>query len=177
MTLVSNVTPSPFDVREPAPYDAPIEPRVQYAQAIELATKEARSRGWQAPAGDVFYARDYGIYGVHFFHPEQDHGVGGVGHPALYLDALDGRLLGDRIPWQGTAADIFVQAQFPLHSGRILGVPGRILISLMGVVVAGLSVTGVVIWLKKRKSKSAQSERQAASSRREWTSVNSEPQT
>jgi hypothetical protein len=30
-------------------------------------------------------------------------------------------LLGERLPWKGTAADIFVQAQFPLHSGRILG--------------------------------------------------------
>jgi hypothetical protein len=52
--------------------------------------------------------------------------VGGVGHPALYFDAQDGKLLGDRIPWQGSVADVFVQAQFPLQSGRILGMPGRI---------------------------------------------------
>ena len=45
-----------------------------------------------------------------------------------------------------------MQAQFPLHSGRILGVPGRILVSIMGIVVAALSVTGVVIWLRKRRS-------------------------
>jgi len=45
-----------------------------------------------------------------------------------------------------------VQAQFPVHSGRILGLPGRILISVMGLVVAMLSVTGVVIWLRKRKA-------------------------
>ncbi len=37
------------------------------------------------------------------------------------------------------------------HSGRILGLPGRILISLMGLVVAILSVTGVVIWARKRR--------------------------
>lgn len=45
-----------------------------------------------------------------------------------------------------------MQAQFPVHSGRILGLPGRILISVMGLVVAMLSVTGVVIWLRKRKA-------------------------
>ncbi|WP_038382710.1 PepSY domain-containing protein, partial [Bradyrhizobium elkanii] len=58
-----------------------------------------------------------------------------------------------RLPWVGTAADVFVQMQFPLHSGRIAGLPGRILISLMGLVVAALSVTGVVIWWRKRRAR------------------------
>jgi len=30
------------------------------------------------------------------------------------------------------------------------GIPGRIFISVMGVIVAMLSVTGVVIWLRRR---------------------------
>lgn len=63
--------------------------------------------------------------------------------------------LRERVPWKGTAADIFVQAQFPLHSGRILGLPGRILVSVMGLVVAALSVTGVVIWYRKRRARLA----------------------
>jgi uncharacterized iron-regulated membrane protein len=53
----------------------------------------------------------------------------------------------------GTAGDIFLQVQFPLHSGRIAGLPGRILISAMGLAVAILSVTGVVIWLRKRSAR------------------------
>ncbi len=73
----------------------------------------------------------------------------------LYGDGSGARLVGDPQPWKGTAADIFVQAQFPLHSGRILGLPGRILISFMGVVVAMLSVTGVIIWWRKRASRVA----------------------
>jgi uncharacterized iron-regulated membrane protein len=75
------------------------------------------------------------------------------------VDGLDGRLLGHEEPWQGTAADIFVQAQFPIHSGRILGLPGRILISLMGLVVAGLSVTGVVVWWRKQSARAASERR------------------
>lgn len=55
--------------------------------------------------------------------------------------------------WLGTAADLFVQARFPVHSGRILGLPGRILISLMGLVVTMLSLTGVVIWWRKRAAR------------------------
>lgn len=68
----------------------------------------------------------------------------------LYLDGADGRILGDEIPLKGTAADVFMQLQFPLHSGRIAGIPGRIVISLMGLVVALLSITGIVIFFKKR---------------------------
>ena len=65
------------------------------------------------------------------------------------------------MPWQGTVADIFAQAQFPLHSGRILGLPGRILISVMGLVVAALSITGIVIWYRKRLARVATRSRTA----------------
>ncbi|MGV7207440.1 PepSY-associated TM helix domain-containing protein [Oxalobacteraceae bacterium A2-2] len=158
---VSKVTPSPFDTR--APHDAhhPIEPKVAYADIIAHAGAEARQRGWNEPVGSVFYADAWGIYGASFFQPGDDHGSGGVGPAVLYYDGVDGRLLGDRQPWKGTAADIFVQAQFPLHSGRILGLPGRILISFMGVVVAMLSVTGVIIWWRKRASRVATAARRA----------------
>lgn len=50
---------------------------------------------------------------------------------------------------------MFMQAQFPLHSGCILGLPGRILVSIMGLLVAMLSLTGIVIWLKKRAARQA----------------------
>jgi uncharacterized iron-regulated membrane protein len=153
MSLVSEVTPSPYDQRQPVSPDEPIAARVDMRQTLALASQEAVRRGWREPAGSIYYSREYGIYGVAFYHPEDGHGAGGVGHRTLYLDSGDGRVLGDREPWKGTAADIFVQAQFPLHSGRILGIPGRILISFMGLVVAMLSVTGVYVWWKKRAAR------------------------
>ena len=159
MSLVSEVTPGPFELRQPADRHEPIDPVLGYAEVIARAEAEAARRGWGEPAGGAFYSQEYGIYGVGFFAPGEDHGAAGVGPPYLYFDGADGRYLGDRIPWQGTAADIFVQAQFPLHSGRILGLPGRILISLMGLVVAALSVTGVVIWARKRRARLAAARR------------------
>jgi len=60
-----------------------------------------------------------------------------------------GRQVGGSIPGRGTAGDLFLQAQFPLHSGRIPGLPGRIVISVMGLMVALLSATGLVIWFRK----------------------------
>ena len=153
MTLVSQPTPTPFDLRKPAPKHQPVEPKISLADAVALGSAEAARRGWVEPAGAVSYSPAYGFYSVSFFHPGDDHGAAGVGPAALYFDGADGRYLGDRVPWVGTAADIFIQAQFPLHSGRILGLPGRIMISIMGIVVAALSVTGVVIWLRKRRAR------------------------
>ena len=149
----STVTPTPFDTRPMAGKHQPITPRLTYSDVVHIASNEALRRNWAEPAGGVFYSQEFGIYAVSFFQPGNDHGSGGVGNASLYIDGADGRLLGDREPWKGTAADIFLQAQFPLHSGRILGLPGRILISFMGVVVAMLSVTGVVIWWRKRASR------------------------
>jgi len=153
MKTVSELTPTPFDTRVPADMRNPILARVSYEKILQQAAQESLLREWKEPPGSVFYSQAYGIYGVSFFKPGDDHGAGGVGPAVLYFDGIDGRLLGDRQPWKGTAADIFVQAQFPLHSGRILGLPGRILISAMGLVVAMLSVTGVVIWWRKRSSR------------------------
>lgn len=153
MSKVSQVTPGPFDLRAPVSHDNPITPKKTYAEILASAKAEAARRGWTTPAGGAFYSPEFGIYGVGFYAPGGDHGDAGVGPPYLYFDGADGRYLGDLQPWKGTAADIFVQAQFPLHSGRILGLPGRILISITGLVVAALSVTGIVIWWKKRAAR------------------------
>ena len=153
MNNVSQLTPTPFETREPNPKHEPIIPTVTFAEMLAIAEGEAKNKQWQEPAGSMFYSQSFGVYGIQFFYPEADHGVGGVGHKSLFYDGGDGRYLGEELPWEGTAADIFLQAQFPLHSGRILGLPGRILISLMGLVVAMLSVTGVYIWWKKRAAR------------------------
>jgi len=153
VSLFSTLTPNPFDTRAPAAADKPIEPVVDRAQALDLAKAEAARRGWQAPAGGLLYSPEYGVYGVGFFTPDHDHGDGGLGNPWLYFDARDGSPAGADVPGTGTAGDIFMQAQFPLHSGRIIGITGRVLISLLGVAVATLSVTGIVIWLRKRRAR------------------------
>lgn len=153
LTGVSNLTPTPFDQRPRSPKHAPISPRLGYPEILPQAQLEAARRGWQEPAARIGYAQNFGIFSVDFHYPDADHGSGGAGHKRLYFDGQDGRPLGERLPWTGTAADIFVQAQFPLHSGRILGLPGRILVSAMGLIVALLSVTGVYLWWKKRAAR------------------------
>lgn len=149
----STLSPNAFDSRTPQPPEKPVEPLLTREQAVVLAKAEAAKRGWTLPAGGVFYSSSYGLYGVGFFEADNDHGDGGLGNAWLYFDGRDGSAAGGVIPGTGSAGDIFLQAQFPLHSGRILGLPGRIMISVMGLLVAMLSATGLIIWLRKRRAR------------------------
>lgn len=166
LAQVSTLRPDVFVSRTPQPPERPVEATLSRAQVVALARAEAARRGWSEPAGGVFYASAYGVYGVGFFAAGNDHGDGGLGNSWLYFDGRDGQLAGDQVPGTGSAGDIFLQAQFPLHSGRIIGLPGRILISLMGVLVAMLSVTGVVIWVKKRRARMVQKNKARAAAPR-----------
>ncbi len=154
VAALSSFTPTPYDTRPMRPQDDLLAPKVTYAQVLANGRAEAQRRGITLPAGDIFYSPDFGVFGVRFFGPGSDHDAG-LGPDILYFDSADGRYIGDWIPWRGTAGDLFLQMQFPVHSGRILGLPGRIIISAMGLGVAMLSVTGVVIWLRKRRARRA----------------------
>jgi len=151
--LVSSLTPSPEEQRVPAPSDKPIMPHLATDELVERAEIEGRKRGWTLPLGAVGYLQQFGIYRADFFASDDAHGATGLGPTMLYLDGMDGRVLGERIPWHGTAGDLFVQLQFSLHSGRIAGLGGRVLVSAMGLVVASLAITGIVIWWRKRSAR------------------------
>jgi uncharacterized iron-regulated membrane protein len=156
VSMFSELTPDPFSMIAPKPVDEPIEPVARREEVLAIARAEAQQRGITDPAGGIFYSPEFGVYGVGFYQPENDHGDGGLGNPWLYFDGKDGKPMGAKIPGTGSAGDIFMQAQFPLHSGRILGLPGRIMISIMGLVVAMLSLTGIIIWLHKRRNRALQ---------------------
>lgn len=153
MSLVSKTTPGPYETQTPAPVGSYVQPVVGFADAVKVATAEAVRRGYEYPPSGIYYGGDFAFYNVSFFDPADEAGAMGMGLSNMYIDASDSRVLGEYRPWKGTAADVFVQLQLPLHSGRLLGMPGRILMSFMGVMVAMLSVTGMVIWARKRRAR------------------------
>jgi uncharacterized iron-regulated membrane protein len=160
VSLFSTITPNPFADREIA--ELPIEPTLTREQVLEIARAEAVRRGITAPAGGIFYSPEFALYGVGFYEGSDSHTNGGLGNPWLYFDGRDGHAAGAEIPGSGSAGDLFLQAQFPLHSGRIAGTFGRVLVTLLGLVIATLSVTGVVIWAQKRRSRVWQNRRDVA---------------
>ncbi len=49
------------------------------------------------------------------------------------------------------AADKLFRMNYEIHTGAILGLPGKIIAFLMSLLIASLPVTGFVIWLKKKR--------------------------
>ena len=155
----SGLTPSPFATHAPVPPEQVAQPELSIPVLLERARQQAQVLGLEAPAGAVFLASSFGVYGVGLFEGDNSHGDGGLGNPWLYFDMHTGEPLGADVPGRGSAGDIFLQAMFPLHSGRIIGIPGRILMSFCGIAVAVLSATGVLIWIKKRRARQRQPSR------------------
>ena len=71
-----------------------------------------------------------------------EHGAG-LGPNWLYLDRFTGAELARRVPGEGSAGDLFLDAQLPLHSGQLAGLPGRLLVCAAGIAVAMLGLSGV----------------------------------
>lgn len=163
VNALSPLSENPFASRTPKA--EPGAPAVSRARAVELGAAEGVRLGLERPLGGLFYSPDFDVYGVGFYAPGNDHGDGGLGNPWLYFDGQTGAPAGAEVPGQGSAGDLFMQLQFPLHSGRILGVPGRVLITALGLVVAMLSVTGLVIWAKKRRVRVLGEEREPRTER------------
>lgn len=142
-----------FSPLTPTPFAGPMRPEplartLSFDAVLARAQAEARARGWEGPATYIFYSPAFGLFGVRFGSAEAM-----MTSPWLYLDGRTADPIAEMVPSAGTAGDTFLQLQFPLHSGRIAGLPGRILIAMMGLVVAGLSMTGVAIWWIKRKAR------------------------
>lgn len=123
---------------------------IGFDRAADLARQDFAR---QHRAAIVHQIMQYGgTYGVLYARPGRA-GEDGLGYSTLYLDAYDGAVVSDDRPDTGSRGDRFLALQYPMHSGRIFGLTGRIAISLMGLVVAMLSVTGVILWLKKRRKR------------------------
>ncbi|MFP8968192.1 PepSY-associated TM helix domain-containing protein [Pokkaliibacter sp. CJK22405] len=148
LEAVSTLTPDPFIERQPVSLIKQHKPALDFAQAVNVGQQYGDAHHWEMVASHVFYVPGWRIYGVGFGGDAPFDN--GMQTRWVYFDANDAEILGTRVPWKGTAADVFVQLQLPVHSGRILGFAGRVLMSVMGVLISALVITGIIIWWKKR---------------------------
>ena len=138
VTLVSSFTPTPYDTRTPSA--AGRADRAEESASPRCWRTRARRRRSGAagptPAGDVFYSPELRRLRRPLLRSGRRSRRRRRRPAELYFDS-ERRQLHRRL--DAVARDggrIFLQMQFPLHSGRIVGLPGRILISAMGLVVA-----------------------------------------
>ena len=71
----------------------------------------------------------------------------------ICIDATTGALLGLRLPIGAASGDTLTTWITTLHMAHIWGTPFRIVITLSGIVIVVLSVTGIVIWWRKRSAR------------------------
>lgn len=129
-------------MRKSAPNFAP-----RYS-TFQLASVEAARLGIAEPIGELYYSFEYNFFGAGFGDHDDP-----MGKSWLFFHGSDGRLLGQEVAGQGSWGERFYRLQYPIHGGRIAGLPGRIAIAALGLAIAGLSLTGVYIWWRKRRAR------------------------
>lgn len=145
VTRFSPIAPEAYEGRPPHPAGAP---RLSFDEALARATAEARAAGVGLPTSGLYFAPEAQMYGVRFGREED----AGIGQTWIYLDSVDGHIIRSVPATSGTAGEIVERVQLPIHAGRILGLPTRVLAVALGLGIAMLSVTGVLIWWRKRRA-------------------------
>jgi uncharacterized iron-regulated membrane protein len=158
VNLVSPLTPSPHE-RHPA-LPSPLErPRLGWQEALDrahaLVAEEGRRRGF-AVTWEQYLAldREKGLYRYQFrssldIRAEDDC----CARTVVLFDADTGAVVGWEWPLGETAGDAFYALLSPLHVGALFGLPHRIALCVLGLATAALSVTGVLIWLRRRNAR------------------------
>ena len=145
VSLFSPIEPSVYEARGRMPANQLGTTQLSYQQAYERALQEGKRLGLTAAIGELYYSFEYNFYGAGF----GQHDTDAHGKSWLFFHGTDGRLLGQEIAGQGTLGEQFYRLQLPIHGGRIIGVTGQVMIAVLGVLIAGLSGTGVYIWWRK----------------------------
>lgn len=99
---------------------------------------------------------------VFFYDVRSDHEVSDeYGRTTVFFDATTGEFVGLNLPSGQAPGNTITNWILALHLAAIWGLPFKIFVCAMGVVVAMLSVTGVYLWLKKRRSRAIAQARRA----------------
>jgi len=152
---------------ETAGLATPLEtPRLNWREAREagqaLIHEQARAHDFIVGREEVLWLdRAHGVYTLSAAGPpEAPLTSTGV---SVTFDADTGALRDTK--WPGSApvfaGDTITAWLIRLHMAKIFGLPMKIFVCVMGFVVTALSVTGVVIWLKKRSARKFQARREA----------------
>lgn len=120
-----------------------------HAAGKRLMADEAARRGFTIEGeGNLAYEPSQGLYSYAVYSSfdlaERWPGT------CLWLDGDSGALVAFSAPTGGATGDTITSWLYALHMGTVGGLAYRILVCITGVVVAGLCITGVIIWWRKR---------------------------
>ncbi len=130
------------------------QPTLDWPSALDTARRlmadEAGQRGFIVHReGWLGYEADHGIwqYRVHSSHDV------GTRYPGarIWFDDATGKLYGYYAPTGIAAGETISGWLFALHMASVGGVPYRIFVVLLGLAISALSISGIWIWLRKRR--------------------------
>ncbi|WP_018267559.1 PepSY-associated TM helix domain-containing protein [Methylosinus sp. LW4] len=143
------------DLPQPAAKPVPvIGARAAFEAARRLAAEQARAGGFEAPEPSMFaYMDKMGVYvyGARGAAPQEGFLEG---RPTLVTIDGDTGAPAD-VPFLRLTEkqDIVDRWLVALHVAGVFGLPYKIFVCILGLVVAMLSATGVYIWWKKRRAR------------------------
>ncbi|MFT4053501.1 MAG: PepSY-associated TM helix domain-containing protein [Novosphingobium sp.] len=132
--------------------EPPIDLRTARRIGQQLVAHEGQNRGFRAEReGYLFYRPAWGLYG---------YSVRTTADPAdedaqtrVWFDARTGRLFAFQGALGENTADAVMRWFYMLHMAQVFGLPYRIFVSVLGLAVVALSITGIAIWMKKRTAR------------------------
>jgi uncharacterized iron-regulated membrane protein len=80
----------------------------------------------------------------------------GLGPIDYDIDDHTGRLVYIDNPYADSGGRKLERSLYPLHSGQVFGLVTRWLVMLLGLAILEMSVTGLIVWWKKRGPRVAQ---------------------
>lgn len=135
----------------PAPRDTPaLSFRVAHAAGHRLMATQAARQGFTIQGEErLWYDRGRGVY-VYSVRSDRDINEQRGGTRILF-DGDSGMLKAVELPSGQTSGDTATGWLVALHMAKVFGLPMQIFVCAMGLVVAALTITGVVLWWRKRR--------------------------
>ena len=122
------------------------------APGAAIATALGRYPG-STLAGAAFPDDENPWYRIRVLQPEESRRV--FGTTTVFVGARTGQVLGDFNALTAPPARKFMDTLFPIHTGEIGGLAGRLGIVVIGLWLLTMIVFGVSLWLSRRRPRAA----------------------
>ncbi|WP_363345916.1 PepSY-associated TM helix domain-containing protein [Methylocystis echinoides] len=132
----------------------------------QLMAEQARAHGFEIERDLALYIlRDKGVWE---YRVRSSRDIGDkYGQTSVWFDASSGALRDVSLPTGHRAGNTITTWLYELHKANVFGLTYRIFVSLFGLLIIMLSVTGVYIWWKKRSARRERGRRPAPGRARE----------
>ncbi|WP_027469605.1 PepSY-associated TM helix domain-containing protein [Deefgea rivuli] len=131
------------------------EVKLNWPQALAHAEQAmqhlAQERGFTVGQAErMFYLPEQNMYA---YRVKTSLDVGELAMSDIAINAASGERVGYSLPSSIAAGDTITSWLYALHMAKVWGMPYRIFVCILGLMVAALTATGLILWWKKRQAR------------------------